>query len=684
MRVTLIAVLISACLGKLIAQDFPHKDINPASLVDEIFAGQDLDINYQDLYENYLQLISNPFDLNVVTEEQLRLLYFLSQEQITSLLNYRKEAGPFLSIYELQNVLDHDTFLKIVSFVIVPDVARSFNKNIFKRIAFEKNNYLLLRWGRTIEPQLGYSEKASPSNHYTGSPDNFYTRFRTSHEGDFSLGFTMKKDAGEAISWNPAKKYYGFDYLSFHIQTLNKGKIKNLIIGDYQAQFGQGIALGSFFGVGKNGEAVTTMRRANLGFLPYTSLYEAGYFRGSAISYSVNKDFTLHTMASLRGRDGALQQDTISTTADYLSSFSYTGLHRTSAELANRNSISESNLASVVQFKRQAIDAGVIFHHTQFSQPLLRNPSIYNQFYFNGNANTNAGVYLNYNFSSFSFFSELTQTINNGRAVVAGVLGNLAPKLDVSLVYRKFDKDFYSFYSNAIAENSITQNESGMYWGWKYTFNKKYSVAGYIDLFSFPWLKYRSYSPSDGSEWLARFNYRPTKTVYIFLQARHESKQRNTDVDKNLFKTDQGIKQNYWLNCDYAANSKISFRVRAQFSSYTIAGKTTRGMVLLQDVTYDLGRFAITGRYAFFDTDDYDNRLYAYERDAWLAFTFPAYYGKGIRNYVLVQYRLTKQADIWLRWGHMSYTNHDTIGSGGETIAGNTRNDVKFQARIRF
>ncbi len=684
MRAWLLVALASLVFEKIIAQDFPRKEINPATLVDEIFAAQDLDLNYQDLYENYLQLISNPLDLNSVTDEQLRSLYILNPEQINALLKYREESGAFISVYELQTIFDRDTFLRIIPFVTVPDATQTFNKNIFKRIASEQNNYLLLRWGKTLEQQLGYSEKATPSNRYVGSPDNFYARFRTSRAGDFSLGFTMKKDAGEAIIWNPSKKYYGFDYLSFHLQTLNKGKIKNLIVGDYQAQFGQGITLGSVFGIGKNGEAVITMRRANLGFMPYTSIYEAGYFRGAALSYSLGKNLTIHSMASLRGRDGSLQQDTLSNTADYLSSFSYTGLHRTASELANRNAITESNVAGVLQFKKQSVDVGMIFHHTQFSTPLLRSPSAYNQFYFSGDANTNVGAYLNYNLSNYSFFSEFTQTINNGRAFVAGVLASLTPKLEVSLVYRKFDNNFYSFYSNAIAENSIPQNETGMYWGWKYSFNKKISMAGYFDLFSFPWLKYRSYSPSDGSEWLARLNYKPSKTVSVFLQVREETKQRNTGIDNTLYLTDNGIKRNYWINCDYAANARLSFRTRAQFSSYSIAGATTRGMVLLQDVTYDFGRFSITGRYALFDTDDYDNRLYVYEHDAWLSFTFPAYYGKGIRNYLLLQYRLNNKVDLWFRWAQTRYTDREIIGSGGETIAGDTKNDVKLQARIRF
>jgi hypothetical protein len=223
-----------------------------------------------------------------------------------------------------------------------------------------------------------------------------------------------------------------------------------------------------------------------------------------------------------------------------------------------------------------------------------------------------------------------------------------------------------------------------MYWGWKYSFSKKYSMAGYFDLFSFPWLKYRSYSPSEGSEWLVRFNFHPSKTVSIFLQMREESKQRNTGVANNLYLTTQGTKRSYWINCDYATNERLSFRTRVQLSSYSISNKVTNGMALIQDVTYAVGRVSLTGRYALFDTDDYDNRLYAYESDAWLSFAFPSYYGKGIRNYVLLHYRLTHKIDVWLRWGHTRYTDRTTIGSGGEIITGDTRNDVKLQARIRF
>ncbi|MDZ7646334.1 MAG: hypothetical protein U5K54_03645 [Cytophagales bacterium] len=90
------------------------------------------------------------------------------------------------------------------------------------------------------------------------------------------------------------------------------------------------------------------------------------------------------------------------------------------------------------------------------------------------------GAYLNYSYKNIAFFSELAHTLDQGFAITAGVISNLTARLDVSLLLRKFDRDYQSFYSNALSESSTPQNEQGVYWGWKYTFNKKYSLSGYV------------------------------------------------------------------------------------------------------------------------------------------------------------------------------------------------------------
>jgi hypothetical protein len=274
--------------------------------------------------------------------------------------------------------------------------------------------------------------------------------------------------------------------------------------------------------------------------------------------------------------------------------------------------------------------------------------------------------------------------LHHGDAVAAGVLGSLTHQLDISLLYRYFSRDYYSFYSNAVAENTTPQNEVGLYWGWKQVFSKKYSLTGYVDLFRFPWLRYRGYAPSDGSEWLMRFNYQPSKSVLLFVQAREESKIRNLPDDRTLYQTGLGIKRNFWINCDYTTDTGLSFKTRIQCSTYKLEGQSSRGFVLVQDISYDVGRFSIAGRYSLFDVDDYENRLYIYERDVWLAFSFPTYYGVGVRQYAMVQYKVGRRVDLWLRWAHSRFTDRQTLGSEGETIHGNVTNDVKLQVRLKL
>lgn len=665
------------------AQDYNRKEFNFEKLVDDIFPLQDLDLNYEELYENLLQILAHPIDLNRASDEQLRSLFILKENQIESLLAYREETGSFLSIYELQSIPNFDpaTLSRLIPFVTVENSSASLNKSLVNRILHEKSNYLILRYERTLENKRGYDESADSASRYQGTPDKVYTRFRTARSGDFSFGFTLEKDAGEALNWSPSKKQYGPDYHSFHGQLLNKGKIKNIIIGDYQAQFGQGLILGGGFGMGKGAETITTIRRSNLGFIPYASLNEFGFFRGAALTYSLASSISLHSFASSYRRDGNLVADSTDDLS-FISSLPITGFHRSYSELSTRKQIREDNLGIVLQYKVKSFDGGVLAHYTNFSLPVNRNPSLYNQFNFNGTNNTNIGAYLNYTWHNFTVFGEAAQTLNHGRAFTVGALSSLTNQLDVSLLYRNFGRDFYSFYSNALSENTIPQNETGFYWGWKYTLTKKYSFAGYVDLFRFPWLKYRSYSPSVGNEWMLKFSYQPSRTVTFFLQAREESKARNSSTEVNLFNPTHGTKRNYWINCDYAASQTLSFKTRAQFSSYTFEGNLSRGFALIQDINFDIGKFSFSTRYALFDTDNYDNRLYVYEKDVWLAFSLPAYFGQGIRNYVMMQYKVSSKVDLWLRWAQTRYTLQNSIGSGSETINGNTKNDVKLQLRI--
>lgn len=669
--------------GTASAQEYPKKEVDLEILADQLFGFQDLDLNYQELYENIALILSNPINLNKATAEQLRFLNLLSEYHVQNLLKYREEYGDMLSVYELQAVpgFDLPTINKIIPFVTVDNATTQ--GSLWKRIRKEENNYLIIRYDRTLESKAGFSESASDETRFRGNENEMYVRFRTSRPGDFSVGFTIEKDAGEEISWNTSQHQYGLDFNSFHAQLQNKGKLKNMIIGDYQTQFGQGLLLGGSFGYGKGSETVMTIRRSNLGFLPYTSVNEAGYKRGAAITYGLNSSFSLSSFYSFAWRDATLVLD--DSDAAFVSSFQTTGLHRNENEIANRQQIQEQNYGAVLNFQKKSIDAGIIINAIHFNTPVNRSPQPYNQFTFAGHNANNVGIFLNYTLQNITLFSEAAKTLNEGYGLTAGILGSITTKLDIALHIRHYQRNFYSLYSNAFAESSLPQNESGIYWGWKYTWNRKFSASGYADLFKFPWLRYRSYSPSDGHEWLLRFTYQPSKNVTIYAQAREESKTRNISTEQNnLYHTAAGTKRNYWINCDYGLTQTIKFKTRAQFSTFENGGISSNGMALIQDISIDVGRLTLTGRYALFDTDDYDNRQYVYERDVWLAYSLPAYSGVGIRNYLLAEYTLSKQLSFWIRVAHTRYSDREEIGSGADTIEGDTKNDIRVQARIKF
>ncbi len=650
-------------------------------LADELLATADEDVSYEELYETLAHLLANPIDLNTVTPEQLRAGMILNEAELNDFLDYRAKLGPFLSTLELQSIPHWSpaTVRRILPFATVYDPTYQLGKSLVSRMVKENNAYLVLRYERTLETKKGYTEAPGSTYQYKGSPDKYYLRFRTSRPNDFSLGITAEKDAGEPLTWSPSTQQFGFDFLSGHLQLIKKGRLDNLILGDFQCQFGQGLQLGSAFGLGKTAEAITGIRRSNLGFLPYTAAGESRHFRGIATTIRLSGQIRIHVFFSYKNRDA-----TLDTNRHQVTSLLSSGFHRTTQEIHSRGQAGDRDAGMILQLRNRKIDAGLIFFQKAFSATIAPRAMPYNQFRFQGTTYFNAGGYFNYTWANVTFFSEVAQTVNNGLSATAGILGNLTSKLEMSWLIRDLGSNYFAEYANAFAESSSPQNERGIYWGVKYSFNRRTSISGYLDMFQFPWLRFRMYKPSEGSEWMLRFSYSPSRAVTIFIQAREETKIRNLSGDTVLYRTSSGVKRNVWVSCDFSSATNLTFKTRVQGSMYELGRSTTRGLAIFQDITFKRPRWSLSLRYSLFDSDDYENRQYLYERDVWLSSSLPAYDGAGVANYILFHYSISRQLDLWFRWSRVRYDNQTALGSGGEEITGNTRNDAKFQVRIRF
>lgn len=198
MKTPVAIFLFSLLASSLWAQEYPAKEYDLERLSEEIFAVQDQDIDYEMLYENLAQLLSNPIDLNTATADQLRSLYILNEFQVHGFMAYRDENGPLLSVYELQVIdgFDENTISSLVPFVTVRD-GEGGMRSLPGRIRNEQNNYLLMRYGRTLEDRKGFLYDPSSSTNYKGSADRVYLRFRTAVRATLAWGQPWKKTQGK-------------------------------------------------------------------------------------------------------------------------------------------------------------------------------------------------------------------------------------------------------------------------------------------------------------------------------------------------------------------------------------------------------------------------------------------------------------------------------------------------------
>ncbi len=666
-----------------------NEEFELANFVESLFNSQSEDLNYEDLYEQLLLHYENPLDINSASFTELQGLFILTQEQILHLRAHITDFGPLLSIYELAYIEGFDmlTIEKLIPFVRIDPLAiGKDDRPLLQRITSPGRQYIIYRFERILEEKRGFSDPQNLGDtRYLGNPNKHYLRYRSTHRGDYSLGFTFEKDPGETFQWSPKKHQYGVDYLSAHLMLENKGKWHRFIIGDYQLQLGQGLLLGAGFGVGKGAATTTSAERVHYGIRPYTSVIEGGFLRGAAATYKWKDHWYFTGFLSHSRQDASLRADE-ETFESFFSSIQLTGFHRTPNEISNRKQITETVYGFNLHHQPDDLKQwGIIAFINRFSTDLRRPDLPHNRFEFQGSENINASMYGNYSWRKFRFFGELGISKSGGMGALGGFTTTLAPRLDFAMLWRNYARDFHALRGNAFAEGSRNINEQGVYWGFQYTLNNKFFVNAYFDSFRFPWLRFRVDRPSKGNDYLVRFNYLPSRKIHMYVQYRKRVKEENTNLE-DLERTIvlPGIREQWLAQLDFSTNSKLSFKSRLQASQFTIDKVRTTGIALMQDVIYQQKKITISGRLAIFDTEGAQNRQYAYERDVLFAFSIPAYGGRGIRNYLLLQYKWSRNIDFWARFAQTTFFDRNQIGTGLETIEGNQRTDIKFQVRYRL
>jgi hypothetical protein len=669
-RINCLLILLLINTLKVWGQPINRPEINLDEFILKIAPIQTEDANYEDVYENLFTIYQNPLDLNKADIADLRALFFLSENQINAIIHHKNKFGNFLSIYELQAVegLSMENIRAILPFVQVKNGIGTTRFSNFTKKAVE--HYLVIRADQTLEPIAGLKE-----DKFVGSAQRYYTRYRMSHNKDFSIGFVSEKDAGE-------KDF--MDYYNFHVQVQNKGIVKNLVIGDYLIQFGQGMIFSAGFAAGKGSEPVYTTRRSNVGVRPYNSVVENGSFRGIANTIK-NRNFEITTMAAFNKRDASVDLNE-ETQDDFFSSILSAGFHRTETEIANKNAISETNLGGNILYKLDHLQIGFSVLHTSFDKTFQKRALLYNRFEFTGSQNTVMGPNISLSWQNFNFFGEAARSTSGGFGYISGLVGSLGPKVEWALNLRNYQPNFHTFYGFSFAEGSRTINEKGIYNGLKYIIKKGLEVSAFYDSYNFPWLKYRVDAPSSGQDYQLRIIYKPNKIFSQYLAFHQETKERNASDSKAVtHELLQTNRKNWVLGTDYIHHTWLRLQTKLQYNGYKIENTSiSDGYAVIQDIETKFKKSQIKGRIAYFSTDSYDSRIYAYENDVLYAVSFPAYYGKGWRYYLIGKMPIGRNLDVWIRIAQTKVSDRTTMGSGMSEIEGNRKTDLKVQLKYSF
>jgi hypothetical protein len=265
--------------------------------------------------------------------------------------------------------------------------------------------------------------------------------------------------------------------------------------------------------------------------------------------------------------------------------------------------------------------------------------------------------------------------------LLSGILFKPTANAEFTAIYRTINKTYFSFFSNAFTESSRTNDEKGIYMGFKYFPASSWTMRAYADIFKYQWIKYTTAAPSKGIELFAQLTYSPSERTEFYMRFFQEEKEVKVVSQNNKYNEAQKINR-YRINFGHKINQSLSLISRIEWSYYSKL-ENEKGMLIYQDVFYRpiARKFSMNGRIAWFKTDGYNSRLYAYENDLLYSFSIPALHGQGIRTYLNFKQSFSEKLSLWLKVA----AQHALLATENEEPDNqNTKYELKVQLRYQF
>ena len=205
-----------------------------------------------------------------------------------------------------------------------------------------------------------------------------------------------------------------------------------------------------------------------------------------------------------------------------------------------------------------------------------------------------------------------------------------------------------------------------------------------LDLFSFPWWRYRISKPSHGVDAQVRATYQPRLPFDAEVSYRFKKKERDVagTSGAEILPTYQ---HRFRMKFNYIPCEWIALRTVADYNRFVMQA-AHHGYQFSQMIRFNAPATKLTLQLqgSYFDTDNYDTRLYLSARNMLHTVYIPSFYGEGFRWSGYIRYDLNKHWMAMGKVGQTIYRDRTTIGTGSDQINSNRKADVEMLLRIKF
>lgn len=617
-------------------------------------------------YDELEELAAHKLDLNRCTREDLQRLPFLSEQQIMDIMEYRDRARRIETPMELRLIpsmerRDADLLMQFVE--IGPEVRRDTLPSLRS----------LLKYGRhelvgTFKFPL--YDRRGDADGYLGYKYKHWLRYTFAAGQRVRVGLVAAQDAGEPFF--AGRNAAGYDFYSFYAMVRDMGRVKALAVGRYRLRFGMGLVMNNSWGLGKLA-TLSMLGRAGRGIVPHGSRSEANYLQGAAATVGLAKALELTAFASWRKVDATLNKDS-ATVATLLR----TGYHRTESEMARRRNTAQTVVGGHLGWFRNGFHVGATALHTSFDRDLRPDKAVaYRRWQPEGRRFWNASLDYGYVSGRLNISGETAVGTGGGVATINSVSYRLTSSLSLMALQRYYPYQYTALHANSLAEGGAVNNESGAYLGGSWVPLRGMNVTFYADYAYFAWPKYQASASSHSLDHFVQMTYERGRWDFL---ARYRLKMRQRD---KADKTSLAYKNEHRgrLSVGYAG-SRWTSRTQADLALCRFDGRSL-GYMLTENMGYAHRWLRLHATVGYFHTDDYDSRVYAYEPGMLYTFSFPMFYGHGIRYALAVRADLGP-AMLMAKMGTTNYFDRSSIGSGLQQIAASSMTDLEVQVRLKF